>query len=41
MRDIRKNDDYILLSFMNFTVPQVGRYEDNNFYLGDEYVPLI
>ncbi len=36
-----ENDDYILLSFENFSVPQVGRYEDNNFYLGDEDVPLI
>lgn len=36
-----EDDDYILLSFVNFTVPQVGRYEDNNFYLGDEDRPLI
>lgn len=36
-----EDDDYILLSFVNFTVPQVGRYEDNNFFLGDEDVPLI
>lgn len=25
------HDGYILLSFSNFSVPQVGRYEDNNF----------
>lgn len=36
-----ENDDYILLSFENFSVPQVGRYEDNNFYVGDDMVPLI
>ena len=34
-------DDYILLSFSNFTIPIVGRYEteeDGNgaFYIGDE-----
>lgn len=35
-----ETDDYILLSFENYPVPQVGRYEENeeggNFYLGDE-----
>lgn len=36
-----ENDDYVLLSFSNFDVPVVGRYEDNNFYLGDEDRPLI
>ena len=36
-----ENDDYILLSFSNFNVPIVGRYEDNNFYAGDETEPLI
>lgn len=36
-----ENDDYVLLSFLNFDVPMVGQYEDNNFYLGDEDVPLI
>ena len=35
------NDGYILLSFSNFSVPAIGRYEgDNdiggNFYIGDE-----
>lgn len=35
------NDRYILLSFENFTVPQIGRYEDNNFYVGNDMVPLI
>ena len=34
-------DKYILLSFENFTLPQIGRYEinengDGAFYLGDE-----
>lgn len=35
-----KNDKYILLSFENFSVPQVGRYEEDQgggaYYLGDE-----
>lgn len=26
---------YILLSFENFSLPLVGRYEDNGFYIGD------
>lgn len=35
-----KTDDYILLSFENFTIPMVGRYEkfedgSGNYYLGD------
>lgn len=33
-------DDYILISFENFSIPQVGRYEEDEaggaFYLGDE-----
>lgn len=35
-----KDDEYILLSFENFDLPMVGRYEENKeggaFYLGDE-----
>ena len=35
-----KDDKYILLSFENFSLPMVGRYEENKeggvFYLGDE-----
>lgn len=34
------NNDYILLSFANFSVPLVGRYEENEeggaFYIGDD-----
>ena len=34
------NGDYILLSFANFSIPMVGRYEDDAyggaFYVGDE-----
>lgn len=34
-----ENDDYILLSFENFPLPMIGRYEENEaggaFYLGD------
>ena len=37
--DPPKTDDYILLSFANFSLPLVGRYESNEeggaFYLGD------
>lgn len=34
-----ETDDYILLSFSNFSLPMVGRYEEDRdggaFYLGD------
>lgn len=34
------NDDYILLSFANFSIPLVGHYEKNKeggaFYIGDD-----
>lgn len=34
------NDNYVLLSFENYSVPCVGRYEENEnggaFYIGDE-----
>lgn len=29
------DDRYILLSFENFSLPMVGRFTDNAFYLGD------
>ena len=35
-----ETDDYILLSFENYSVPMVGRYEDFNYYVGDETEPL-
>ena len=35
-----ETDDYILLSFENYSVPMVGRYEDWNYYVGDETEPL-
>ncbi len=40
------DDSFILLSFSNFSVPIVGRYEENedgggNFFAGDEDEPLI
>ncbi len=38
---VPENEDYILLSFSNFNAPIVGRYEDNNFYAGDNTEPLI
>lgn len=34
------DDKYILLSFENFTIPQIGRYETDDdggaFYIGDD-----
>lgn len=40
-----KNDEYVLLSFANFSVPLVGRYYEDedggNFFVGDETEPLI
>lgn len=38
---VPENEDYILLSFSNFNVPIIGRYEDNNFYAAFETEPLI
>lgn len=35
-----ETDEYILLSFENYSVPMVGRYEDCNYYVGDETEPL-
>ena len=39
------NDRFILLSFTNFSVPQVGRYHQDEdggaFCVGDEEVPLV
>ena len=38
-----KNDNFILLSFDNFSLPMIGRYEEYEnggaFYLGDEDIP--
>lgn len=35
-----RDDKYILLSFENFTIPQIGRYETDDdggaFYIGDD-----
>lgn len=40
-----EKDVNILLSFSNFSIPLVGRYDEDenggNFYLGDEDEPLI
>lgn len=41
-----KDNKYVLLSFANFSVPMVGRYEEDPdgsgaYYLGDEDVPLV
>ena len=40
------DDSFVLLSFSNFSVPIVGRYEEDedgggNFFAGDEDEPLI
>lgn len=38
-------DKYVLLSFKNFSVPVIGRYEEDEeggaFYAGDDDVPLV
>lgn len=38
--ELPKDDRYILLSFSNFSVPLVGRYEEDenggSFYVGDD-----
>ena len=38
--ELPKDDKYILLSFRNFSVPAIGRYEEDeeggSFYIGDE-----
>lgn len=38
--EVPTNDKYVLLSFSNFSVPLVGRYEEDKnggaFYIGDE-----
>lgn len=40
-----KNDRYVLLSFDNFSVPMVGRYEEDekggSYYIGDEMEPCV
>jgi hypothetical protein len=34
--EIPKEGDYILISFANYSLPDIGRYEDGVFYPGDE-----
>lgn len=40
-----KDDRYVLLSFDNFSVPMVGRYEEDekggSYYIGDEMEPCV
>lgn len=42
---IPETDDYILLSFANVSLPQIGRYEETDdggaFYIGDDGKSLI
>lgn len=38
---IPKEDEYILLSFENFSIPVIGRFEDGAFYAGDEDESLV
>lgn len=43
--EVPSSDRYVLLSFENFTIPQNGRYEEDNdgggaFFLGDDDVSL-
>ena len=39
------NLKYVLLSFLNYPVPMVGRYETDDdggaYYIGDDIVPLV
>ena len=39
-QELPKDDNYILLSFRNFSIPAIGRYEEDEnggiFYIGDE-----
>jgi len=40
------DSDYVLISFSNFTIPQIGQYRVDGdgsgaFYLGDEEKPLV
>ena len=43
--DPPKDDRYVLLSFDNFSVPMVGRYEEDekggSYYIGDEMEPCV
>ena len=44
--ELPENDDYVLISFANYGVPQIGRYvedddEGGNWYLGDDDVPCL
>jgi hypothetical protein len=34
--ELPKEDEYILISFANYTLPDIGRYEDGVFYPGDD-----
>ena len=40
-----ENDRYVLLSFDNFSVPMVGRYEEDEnvgaYYIGDDMEPCV
>ena len=40
-----KDDRYVLLSFDNFSVPMVGRYEEDenggSYYIGDDIEPCV
>lgn len=34
--ELPKEDEYILISFANYDLPDIGRYEDGVFYPGDD-----
>ena len=45
-QDVPKDSRYVLMSFSNFSVPMVGRYEEDqdgggNFFIGDDTEPCI
>ena len=35
------DDRYIILRFRNFSVPMIGRFDGNDYYIGDDDVPAI
>lgn len=43
--ELPSTEDYILLSFANFSIPLVGRYEEDEdggaFYIGDDEEPCM
>ena len=36
-----KENEYILISFGNYPIPGIGRYEDGCYYIGDDDEPAF